>query len=78
MAKIHKLLTTTSSIGRRLNQTPYLQAPALYRDVSSFFAVSNQTTAPTCIVQGTADTLVPLPQSIALRNKLSSLGGLLN
>jgi dipeptidyl aminopeptidase/acylaminoacyl peptidase len=29
-------------------------------------------TAPTCIVQGSTDTIVPLSQSIELRNKLSA------
>jgi cytochrome c553 len=51
----------------------YFEVPNLYRDASPIFAMSKKT-APTCIVQGTADTVVPLFQSIELRDKLSSLG----
>jgi acetyl esterase/lipase len=52
---------------------PYFQIPNLYRDASPIFALTKQM-APTCIAQGTADTIVPLYLSIALRDKLSSLG----
>jgi acetyl esterase/lipase len=55
------------------NMRPYTADPTDYRDASPIFAVSNQT-APTCIVQGTTDIIVPLSQSIELRNKLSSFG----
>jgi acetyl esterase/lipase len=55
------------------NMRPYTADPNDYRNASSVFAVSNQT-APTCIVQGTTDTIVPLSQAIELRNKLSSFG----
>jgi hypothetical protein len=55
------------------NMRPYTADPNDYRNASPVFAVSNQT-APTCIVQGTTDTIVPLSQAIELRNKLSSFG----
>jgi len=55
------------------NKTPYIKNPTLYQDASPIFVVGNQT-APTCIVQGTTDTIVPLSQSIELRDKLSSSG----
>jgi acetyl esterase/lipase len=55
------------------NKVPYTEAPFLYRDASPIFMVSTQT-APTCIVQGISDTVVPLSQSIELRKKLSSSG----
>src|SRR5262245_378796 len=55
------------------NMTPYIKNQQLYHDASPIFVVSSQT-APTCIVQGTTDTVVPLSQSIELRNKLSSSG----
>jgi acetyl esterase/lipase len=45
----------------------------VYQSASPIFVVSNQT-APTCIVQGITDTVVPLSQSIELRNKLASSG----
>jgi acetyl esterase/lipase len=51
----------------------YFEVPNLYRDASPIFALSKKT-APTCIVQGTADTVVPVYQSIELRDRLSSLG----
>ena len=37
----------------------YFEVPNLYRDASPIFALSKKT-APTCIVQGTADTVVPV------------------
>ena len=51
----------------------YFEAPNLYRDASPMFALGKKS-APTCIVQGTNDTVVPLSQSIELRDRLSSLG----
>jgi acetyl esterase/lipase len=55
------------------NYQPYSKVPNLYWDASPIRVVSWQT-APTCIVQGTTDTIVPLSQSIELRDKLSSFG----
>ncbi len=51
----------------------YAQAPALYRNASPVFVVNRQT-APTCIVQGAIDTIVPASQSTELRDRLSVLG----
>jgi acetyl esterase/lipase len=51
----------------------YFQVPNLYRDASPIFVLGKQT-APTCIVQGTGDTVVPFYLSVVLRDKLSSLG----
>jgi cytochrome c553 len=51
----------------------YFEVPNLYHDASPIFALSKKT-APTCIVQGTADTVVPVYQSIELRDRLTSLG----
>jgi acetyl esterase/lipase len=50
----------------------YFEVPNLYHDASPIFALSKKS-APTCIVQGTTDTVVPLSQSTALRDRLSSL-----
>ena len=49
--------------------TSYEQNPALYRDFSPTFAVTDQS-APTLIVQGNRDTLVPATQSTELRRVL--------
>jgi acetyl esterase/lipase len=50
----------------------YFEVPNLYHDASPIFVLSKNS-APACIVQGTADTVVPLSQSTALRDRLSSL-----
>jgi acetyl esterase/lipase len=50
----------------------YAQTPGLYRSASPLLAVHRRT-APTCIVQGLGDTIVPASQSVALRDRLSSL-----
>lgn len=47
------------------------QAPAAYRDASPLFAVTPQS-APTFIVQGTNDTVVPPSQSQALQQALEA------
>jgi dipeptidyl aminopeptidase/acylaminoacyl peptidase len=47
------------------------QAPAAYRDASPLFAVTPQS-APTFIVHGTNDTVVPPSQSQALRQALEA------
>jgi acetyl esterase/lipase len=52
---------------------PYSEVPNLYWDASPVHVVTRQT-APTCIVQGASTRPYPPSQSIALRNKLSSLG----
>jgi acetyl esterase/lipase len=51
----------------------YFQVPNLYWKASPIFVLGKET-APTCIVQGTSDTVVPLYLSLVLRGKLSSLG----
>jgi acetyl esterase/lipase len=51
----------------------YFEVPNLYRDASPIFALGKKS-APTCIVQGITDTVVPLSQSIELRDRLSSMG----
>lgn len=50
----------------------YAQAPGLYRSASPIFA-TNWRTAPTCIIQGLADSIVPATQPIALRDRLARL-----
>jgi acetyl esterase/lipase len=47
------------------------QAPAAYRDASPLFAVTPQS-APTFIVQGANDTVVPPSQSLALQHALEA------
>lgn len=50
----------------------YSQAPALYEDASPKRLIGPQT-APTVIVQGMADTIVPPKQSVDLRDQLQAL-----
>ena len=50
----------------------YAQVPNLYRSASPIFA-TNWRTAPTCIVQGLTDTIVPASQAVALRDRLARL-----
>ncbi len=48
----------------------FAEVPARYRDASPIFVV-NRETAPTCIVQGLTDKIVPASQSIELLNRLN-------
>jgi Prolyl oligopeptidase family len=66
---IYTWLTPLALFGGR----SYFEVPNLYHDASPIFALSKKS-APTCIVQGTTDTVVPLSQSIELRDRLSSIG----
>lgn len=52
---------------------PYAQAPYLYKIASPIFSLTRQS-APSCIVQGTTDTVVPMSQSVLLAGKLYQLG----
>jgi acetyl esterase/lipase len=55
------------------NKASYQGNQQLYHDASPIFVVSNKT-APTCIVQGLIDTIVPPSQATELSKQLSSSG----
>jgi acetyl esterase/lipase len=63
------ILNQTTVFGK----TTYAQNPELIKSASPLLFMDRHS-APTCVIHGTNDTLVPIGQSIAVINKLQSLG----
>ena len=68
-----QVIYTQSWVPALFGGQTYSQAPQLYHDASPIFVVGEQT-APTCIVQGLIDTIVPPSQATELSKQLSSSG----
>ena len=64
------LISLNEALTALLGSTPWA-SPARYRDASPIFAV-NTRTAPTLIVHGTQDSIIPISQSLELLRALES------